>query len=165
MGTAWSSFKVFEADGFQTVTGSNYDGLFDMLLSNRFVFFPRGINEVFVEYDDRAQKNNALAIESSFALYFPFPKYFFVSPTAPHLAERLRTGLQAMVADGSLRRLMMAFHADMIQRAGFCTRRLFRVENPLLSPQTPLDQTRLWFDPLDPVSGVCGPRARRQPAS
>lgn len=155
VGSAWSSLPVFQTADFPTTTSINYEGLFEMLMLGRFEHFPRGVNEVFVEYGDRVANHPDLAVESSFAIFFPFPKYFFVSPKSPKLAERIRVGLEGMVRDGSLRRKMLAFHADMIRRANFCSRRIFRIDNLFLSKETPLGNKELWFDPFDKVHGIC----------
>lgn len=153
VGHAWSSLAVYQATGFATVTGVDYEGLFKMLQADRFDYFPRALSEIFVEYADRKDTYPDLAIENSFMLYFPLPKYFFVSPANPKLAERIRYGMEMMIKDGSFDHLFMTYHSKMITDAKFCQRRIFRFKNPFLSRETPLNHKEYWFDPFTDSKG------------
>ena len=157
-GTQWASRVIYEENGFDVVTGLVYESLFRMLLAGRFTHFPRGVNEVFSEFADRHADYADLAIEQDLVVQFPLPRYFFVTRGEPRLARRVEEGLEAMVRDGSMMRMMREYHAEMIQQANFCKRRLFRIANPMLSPRTPLDRSEFWFNPYDPKSGICPPR-------
>ncbi|MET7014090.1 hypothetical protein [Uliginosibacterium flavum] len=155
VGAAWSSRKVLDANGFNTVRGENFEPLLKMLTAERVDYFPRGMNEVFVEYDDRSKANPDLLIERDLVVEFPLPGYVFVSPKAPRLHQRLTEGLESMVHDGTLLKMVMNYHAEMIKRANFCSRRVFHIENPFLSDKTPLQRKELWFNPYDPKTGIC----------
>lgn len=155
IGAAWSSRKIMEANGFNLVIGESFDPLLKMLMAERFDYFPRGMNEIFVEFDARRAEFPDLAIENSMVIEFPLPTYVFVSPKAPRLHQRLQEGIEMMVADGSLLRMVSEYHADMIQRTGFCQRRIFRIENPLVTAKTPLQRKEVWFNPYDPKTGLC----------
>lgn len=61
-----------------------------------------------------------------------------------------------MVRDGSLLRMVKRVNSELIEQTDFCKRRIFRIENPLLTPQTSLARKELWFDPYDRKSGLCG---------
>lgn len=143
----WSSVPVYKAYGFDLVTGNNYEGLFAMLNAKRFDYMPRGLPEIFIEHDLRKTQYPALAIEQHLLLYYPFPKYFFVSPQSPELAERIRTGLQALIADGTFDRMFYQYHADMLKRAKLCQRQRFAVGNPELGQETPYNIESYWYDP------------------
>ncbi|MDP5240101.1 hypothetical protein Q9Q94_11205 [Uliginosibacterium sp. 31-16] len=154
-GTLWSSRKIYEDNGFEVVPGADYESLFKMLMAGRFVHFPRGVNEVFTEYEERKAAFPKLAIEQEVVVQFPLPRYFFVTQNDPRLARRVEEGLESMVRDGSMMKMMKDYHADMIRQANFCSRRLFRIPNPLLSAKTPLDRKEFWFNPYDPKTGIC----------
>lgn len=154
-GEAWSSRKVFDANGFAVVTGQSFDPLLKMLLAGRFDYFPRGLNEAFPELDARQAEFADLRIEQSFLIEFPLPTYIFVSPEAPRLAKRIEEGMESMVRDGTLQKIMLAFNADMLARTDICSRRIFRINNPMLTDKTPLSRKELWFDPFDPKTGEC----------
>ncbi len=149
----WSTALAMQALGCEVITGSSYEGLFQMLVHGRFDYLPRGVNEIFSEYDRRHQDLPDMVIEPRKALYLPMPTYIFVSPQYPELAERLEAGLHKMIHDGSLDKLFWKYHRESIQRSELTRRQIFTTENPLLSPETPLDQKELWFDPLAPPPG------------
>lgn len=46
----WSTTRVLTENGFNVVTGLDYEGLFKMLTKGRFITFGRGINETHREY-------------------------------------------------------------------------------------------------------------------
>lgn len=153
VGHAWSTRQVFQALNFKYEAAADWEGLYKMLVAGRFDYFPRALSEVFVEYDDRKANFPDMAIEKSMMLYFPLPKYFFVSPQSPRLAERIEEGFKLMIKDGSFDRLFLKYHQPLIDRADFCSRRILRVNNPLLSDKTPLDKPEYWYDPFQKRAG------------
>lgn len=154
-GNAWVSRRVMDAAGFDVVTAESAAPLTKMLMSGRIDYFPRGLTEVFSEFNAQKQDFPELRIERDIVIESPLPGYVFVSPKVPRLYQRLKEGLEEMVRDGSLRRLMLRYHQDLIDQANFCARRIFHVPNPLLPSQTPLSRKELWFDPYDPKTGIC----------
>jgi hypothetical protein len=148
VGHAWSTRQVFQMLNFKYEAAADWEGLYKMLVAGRFDYFPRALSEVFVEYDDRKAAFPGMAIENSMMLYFPLPKYFFISPQAPRLAARIEEGFKAMIKDGSFDKLFLKYHQPLIDRADFCSRRIFRFNNPLLSDKTPLDKPEYWYDPF-----------------
>lgn len=144
----WSTTRSMEALGFNVITGSDYEGLFLMLISGRFDYFPRGVNEIFIEFSRRNKSLPDMAIEQSKALYLPMPTYVFVSPKYPKLAERIEVGLWKIIKDGSFDQLFWKYHKSDIQQAALAQRQIFTVDNPFLSPETPFDRKELWLDLL-----------------
>ena len=146
-GSQWSITRVFHALDFNVVNVASYEALFRSLTLGRYDFFPRGVNEIFTEYEDRHAALPVMAVEQELALYLPLPTYFFVTPLRPGLEKRLSEGLEMMVADGSFDRIFREFHGDHLDKARLASRRIFRMDNPDLSPQTPLDRQELWHQP------------------
>lgn len=144
----WSLTKSMRAMQFTIVPASSYDGLFMMLERHRFNYIPRGINEVFGEYESRKDDLPNVRVEPRIALHIPSPTYIFVSPAYPQLAKRLEEGLERMIANGSLEALFQKHFADDIKRADLNNRHIIEVGNPLLPEKTPLQRKELWFDPL-----------------
>ena len=145
----WSTTKAMRELGFKIVTGgADYEGLFLMLVGNRFDYFPRGVNEIFFEFDSRTQNLPDMMIEPTKSLYLPLPYYIFVSSKYPRLAERIETGLRKMIQDGRFDDLFWEYNKSYILRANLPKRQVFSVKNPFLSPETPYDQESLWYDPL-----------------
>jgi hypothetical protein len=148
VGSQWSSYSLYKENHFNVIPGINYDGLFSMLMTKRFDFFPRGINEIYLEYREKKKSFKNLAIEKTILIYFPMPKYFFVSKKEPGLARRLEIGLNMMISDGSFDKIVFNYHQNILVSSNLKNRKLFKIDNPFLSAETPLNRTELWFNPL-----------------
>jgi len=146
-GSQWTTTKVLKKSGFNVVAGTDYEGLFTMLNAHRFDYFPRGVNEIFHEFDSRKEKYPNINIEPTKILYFPTPSYFFVSPKYPLLADRIRRGLETIIRNGMFDTLFKEKYGDIILRAKFNDKKILKIDNPFLSPETPLDRSELWFSP------------------
>lgn len=146
----WVDTKVLRDGGFNVVTGDSYEGLFKMLVAGRFDFFSRSVDEAYREYDERKSELPAMKVEETILLYFPTTRYFFVQRSADgaRLARRIERGLERMIADGSFDAHFHKHKDPMIERARLKTRKLFRIPNPYLSPETPLTRRELWYDAL-----------------
>lgn len=146
----WADTNILRNGGFNVVTGDSYEGLFKMLVAQRFDFFSRSVDEAYREYDERREQLPDLKVEDTLLLFFPTTRYFFVQRSAAgvQLAKRVERGLNQMVRDGSFDSLFRQYKGPLIERAGLMSRRLFRIPNPYLSPETPLDRSELWYDPL-----------------
>lgn len=148
-GRQWSSATVFQRAGFNVVLGNSTPGLHSMLAADRFPHFPRGMEEALYERTQYIHAFPYLAVEESFVIYMPLPRYFFLAPGQPRLAERLEYGLHALLADGRFDRIFHEFYDGVIEQIGLRKRRVFRLDNPTLSPQTPLSRKNYWYDPLE----------------
>ena len=146
-GRQWSFTDALERNGFTLVTSQDYDGLFIMLDFGRFDYFPRGVNEIYQEYETRRMSLPSLAIEPTLALYCPLPSYFFISPRHPKLADRIRRGMEIILENGVLDGLFEAYYRPVIERSKLKDRTIFRIDNPELPAATPLDRPELWFRP------------------
>lgn len=148
--TTWVDTKILRDSGFNVVTGASYEGLFKMLVASRFDFFSRSVDEAYREYDERKNQLPDMNVEDSLLLYFPTTRYFFVqkSPSGEKLAKRIEQGLNQMIRDGSFDAQFRKFKEPLIARAHLKTRRVLRIPNPYLPPETPLARKELWYDPL-----------------
>lgn len=148
LGQGWIDVDILQAGGLQVVTGSNYDGLFDMLAEGRFDLFPRSVVEVLEELEARKATHPMLAVEAHHLLHYPMPMYFWFarSPEGHRLARRVEEGLRAMIADGTFDRIFLKYQKSKIQRLKLGERHLIEFPNPLLPEATPLRDRRLWFD-------------------
>jgi hypothetical protein len=146
----WADTRILRDGGFEVVTGDSYEGLFRMLVARRFDLFSRSVDEAYREYDERKDQLPDMAVDDKLLLYFPTTRYFFVqrSPQGELLANRVEAGLERMIRDGSFDAHFRKHKGALIDRANLKSRRVFRIGNPFLSPQTPLHRRELWFDPL-----------------
>ncbi|MYM68483.1 hypothetical protein GTP45_16825 [Pseudoduganella sp. FT55W] len=146
-GRQWSLTTTYKQAGFNVVEGSTSAGLHSMLAAGRFQYFPRAIDEAIYEQEAYQPNFPTLIVERSFALYVPSPRYFFLGGGQKRLAQRLEYGMQMLIADGRFDHLFHEFYDGLIEKAGLRKRRIFRVDNPLLSPQTPLSNKAYWYTP------------------
>ena len=149
VGADWVDVGILKASHFEIVTGSSYDGLFEMLRHRRFDAFSRGANEVTAEYEQRQAAMPDLTIEEALCLYYPTVMYFWFSKTAEgaRLAARAEAGMRLMIDDGTYDRIFTEFYGALIEQLKLKDRKLLRISNPFLGPETPLQDSRLWFDP------------------
>ena len=148
LGLGWIDVDILKANGFRVVTGSSYDGLFEMLVNKRFDVFLRAATEVLDEYGKR-KESLPLVIEDSIVLYYPLPMYFWFPKTEEgrRLAARAEEGMRMMIADGTYDRIFGNYQRQKIERLRLKERRIFRIANPFLGAETPFADKRLWFDP------------------
>jgi len=149
LGLGWLDVDILRKSDLRVATGSNYDGLFEMLLHRRFDIFLRAAVEVLDEQEQRKKEMPDLFIEESLILYYPLPMYFWFAKTIEggRLSERAEEGMRAMIADGTYGRIFDRYQRHKIERLRLKERRIIRIENPLLGPETPFGDSRLWFDP------------------
>lgn len=154
LGRGWGDVPIYQKAGIPIVT-ANYESLFKMLASKRFHIFSRGINEVFLEYDEFNAELPAIAIEQNLLLHYPYPFYFFVSPSEPLLAARIEKGLRFMLKDGSFDRIFEKYNGHAIKLARLAQRQIIEIPNPELPEATPLNDPELWFRPNSrPLAGT-----------
>ena len=149
-GINWIDGDILRNAGFNVVTGPNYESLFAMLEANRFDLFSRGINEIGMEFNFASGRYSYLTIEKSLMLYYPLPRYFFFSRTkdGERLAHRVEEGLRLLLKNGKFDKRYQAFKRSILVDLQLAGRRIFRLDNPYLSPATPLADRELW-DTLD----------------
>jgi hypothetical protein len=75
--------------------------------------------------------------------------YFFVSKQDSKLYQRLERGFQMALQDGSFEKLFNThwYIQNTLKLAKIGQRRIFRLNNPLLPPETPLDRKEFWYVP------------------
>lgn len=154
----WPDTKILRSNGLKVVGGVSYRGLFSMLKLGRFDYFPRGANEPWAEL--RTHRGQGLAVEQSLMLEYPAPIYFFVNRQDSQLADRLERGLRLAIADGSFEHLFVTHPSirEVMDRAHIGQRRIFKLDNPLLTPETPLNDRSLWFDPATEAGPIRPPQ-------
>jgi ABC-type amino acid transport substrate-binding protein len=140
-GHDWPDVGILRASGLPVHVSSAYDGMFKMLEANRIDYFPRAVQQVF----DEVGRYPGLAIEPNLVLRYPTDAYFFVNRKNAVLADEIRRGLEAAVADGSFDRLFYSYFAPKIAAAGLERRHVVDLPNPLVGPSLPLARKSLWF--------------------
>ena len=116
-----------------------------MLYAGRVDYFPRSVVEVWKE--QRVFSELELAVDEHVVLVYPSAYYFFVRRNNERLAEAIERGLLAAIDDGSFDRVLMAHFGESLKRARLNERTLIRMDNPLMTSDTPLDRPELWYRP------------------
>jgi hypothetical protein len=147
-GHDWPDVRILKANRIPLDLAPKYELLFRKLVAGRFDYFPRGINEAWVELEQRKKEYPAMAVENSILMYYPFPVYFIVNKNNTRLADRVEKGLLRAIADSSFNDLFLKYHAAALKNVNFAERKLFKLKNPFLPSSTP-DDKRFWFDPVD----------------
>jgi len=141
----WPDTEILRANGLPVTTTSKVDLLYKMLRGHRFDYFPRGLTEAWYELE--ARPSEGLIVERRLMLSYPFAFYFFVNKDHHDLARRIETGLEALIADGRFDDYF--FNHPRNQKAfreiQSRPRRVFQLENPQLPPETPLNESHLWY--------------------
>ncbi|RJG04421.1 hypothetical protein D3878_13780 [Noviherbaspirillum sedimenti] len=145
LNSQWADLPIMRANGFTVETSTSHENLYGMLEAHRFDAFPRGLNEATRELAQHHHLYPQLTLESSKALYFPYPVYFWVSRTNTALASRIERGLQLALADGSFRKLFERYHAEEIAALQKDRRQVLRLRNPALPKNNAEPDTRWWW--------------------
>jgi len=149
LGLGWIDVDILRANTFTVVTGSNYDGLFEMLVNKRFDIFLRATVEIIDEYTQRKETLPDLHIEENLLLYYPLPMYFWFTrdEKGTRLAARAEEGMWLMINDGTYNKIFDKYQRHKIEALNLRKRKIFKINNPFLGPETPLQDKRLWFTP------------------
>ena len=146
---SWTDVEILQRDGLLVETGASLEGLFHMLDAKRFDALSNavpGAEDLFL----RSRRTfPGLAIEKGLLLHYPTPFYFWFRNTEDGRmrAERVRSGLQSMVKDGTVKTLFYKHFGEILKRLRFSRRRVIELPNPLLDGQDPLDDPALWYRP------------------
>lgn len=143
-GQGWPDTYVLQANGLRVSGTPQTQDLFDMLLRDRGIAFPRSILEIWTEQENY---QSDLVVEEQLALFYPTAMYFFFRPTDTVLAAGVESGLKQMLANGEFDRLFTAYHQQAIDKARLFERKVLPLWNPLLPQLTPLEQERYWYRP------------------
>ena len=141
-GQGWPDTEILRANGLLVITATSYEGLFKMLVAERFDYFPRSALEI---WDEQASNAGTLEIEPHIALHYYYDAYYMLNRDNTRLAEVIRQGLEKAIADGSADRLFDQYYGERLRQAHLDKRVIIELKNPLLTPGTPLDRPELWY--------------------
>ena len=153
-GTFWGDTQILKNANIPTVTTIKYKNLFPMLEGSRFDYFPRALHEPFIEVENHPDLD--LVVDENIMLVYPYAMFFYVNKQNSELHSLIYTGLEASIQDGSYDALFFSntMIQDVLTKANLSQRQVFRIENPFLHPDTPLDRAEFWLNinklPLKP---------------
>lgn len=143
-GLEWPDTGILQSNALNVIVSPSYDAMFKQLRLGRADAFPRSVEEIWWELDRYGQ---GLTVVPNLCLHYPAAVYYFVAPDEAELAAAIELGLKRLRASGAFDALFMQYHGDDLARARLGARHVIELRNPLLSPQTPLDKSELWYRP------------------
>lgn len=145
-GRFWGDTQILKSADIPTVTTIKYKNLFPMLEGGRFDYFPRALHEPFIEAENH--KHLDLVVDSNVMLVYPYAMYFYVNKNNERLHNLIYSGFETAIKDGSYDELFFnnSMIQDVLTKAKVEERTAFRVGNPHLHPDTPLDRAEFWLD-------------------
>lgn len=145
-GSDWGDMAILKENNVKVHGTPLYESLFKMLEVKRFDYFPRGINEVHMEYEKfKAKCCPNILVEPNLAFFYSFPLYFYVQKSNTRLADRLERGLKIAEKDGSFNKLFMEFYGNYIQQGNIGKRKVFMLTNSSLPKNIPDVDTSWWL--------------------
>ena len=146
-GTSWPDTPILRAAGFKVNTGS-VTNLWLMLARDRFIAFPRGMNEVHAELSryDQMGLTDPVVTENTVMIYYPFDHFFYVAPNDFERAGIIEQGLDRIYKNGEFMRI---FNSDpaiskAMAQAEKHNRRVIQLINPLNTERINNIPARYW---------------------
>lgn len=145
-GALWTDTKIMEQAGLDVVRTAKYNNLFPMLEGSRFDYLPRSIYSPWGEMAKRP--NLPIQVEDNLILIYPLPAYFFVNSKNIRLKNEIESGLFKAIEDGSFDAYFYSHPMikEGLSKSNLKNRTVLRVNNLMMHKDTPVDDTRLWFD-------------------
>lgn len=145
----WDDAAVMKRAGLPVVPGGTYDGLFQMLAAHRFDALSRSAREVLPEYEHMKAALPDLAVERHLVLHYPMPVYFWFrdDEEGRRRADRVKVGLEQMVADGTLKKMFDAEFGSALAKLDLAHRLVIELPNPLLDAKLVPEDPTLWYRP------------------
>lgn len=128
----WADAELFRHNQYKVIEKGSLEDLFLQLKNGTFDYVALGVNEIEDIFNNKVKPVGGISIEPSLMLYYPFPLVFYVTPTNPNLAKRVKTGLNKIIASGEFEVLFKHHHGDVVQRLNLGNRKIFRLSNPAL---------------------------------
>lgn len=150
-GAFWPDVDIMRSSGLKVEEAPVYENIFKQMVAKRCDYFPRGLHEGVIELEKRQALYPALVRYDSLMLHYPFAIYFFTRKDNEALALWIEQGLEQMIDDGELLEHMqqqeLTRHVFPLHHKN--VEQWISIQNPLLSSDTPVTNSRYWFQPKD----------------
>lgn len=135
-GAHWADTEILEFNEIPVLKNVTYELLYQQLAAGRFDAFPRGIDQIMTNLNKYGRSLN-ITIEERLLFVYPFREIIFVSRHNPELKNRIETGFQRALKDGSWQECMFKWTRKKRQYDGLNLkdRIVIPLENPFLSKE------------------------------
>ena len=144
-GDGWLDSQILKDAGFNVVLGNNYDGLFAMLNKERFLAFPRAVNEAVREVEQIKDLYPDIVIEKNLCIYYPLPRYFYTAKKNTLLAERITKGMNIIIKNGTFDKIWNKYNYPAVEKCNLAKRKIFYIKNNYLPDNIPFSNKNYWF--------------------
>ena len=148
-GEDWPDTKILQSNGFDVETVPDFLESFGMISRYQADFFPRSVIEVLSELKMNSIDPD-IVLEKSLAVRYPSAMYFFVNRANSTLAKLIKTGLERAIEDGSFDALFEVNYSPILEQLALSERTVFELENTLMTADTQLQRSELWYSPNQP---------------
>lgn len=145
-GAKWGDFAMLKSNGLKVEGVDEHELIFNMLDKKRFEYFPRGINEIWAEFESHESEEHNIVIDQNLAFIYALQRFFFVQQGNTDLHDRLKEGLLIAKEDGSFEETFLKHYTDILEKANLENRKIFYLDNP--TSEVTLDEidTSWWLD-------------------
>ncbi|MER2490970.1 transporter substrate-binding domain-containing protein [Catenovulum sediminis] len=143
---SWTDAQILQDAGLTLVGTNKYQNLFYMLEGGRFDYLPRSVYSPWAEM--QAHPELDITVEEHLMVIYPLPAYIFVNKSNQQLYRDIYDGLLKAVEDGQFDEYFYSHPLikEGLERSKLHNRTVLKVPNRYLTPETPTDDARLWFD-------------------
>lgn len=145
-GEHWPDTQILQANGLRVVTSPLHANLHEMLRAGRFDCFPRAISELDDELELYGSKG--IDVESSFAIVYKLPLFFWFNSENNALIERVHSGLLKSVADRSYHEINRHSFEAVLKKYNIESRNIIYLNNPNESELVKSTVRELWHPML-----------------
>jgi hypothetical protein len=131
----WIDAEILVANQIEVVEGQTFEALFPMLMHGRFDYITLSMLDAHTALTTRKVDFPGLALNREISVFYPLPFYLYVNANKPELAERLKKGVEAALADGSIDRLFSEHFFYVRPELQSKKRKLVVLSNPLISAE------------------------------
>jgi len=145
-GIQWPDTEILIHNKFNVIQAS-YQGLWQMLENNRIDAFARGIEESFIEIEQRNDRDPAPVILDTWLLVYPLDYFVYLSPNKKQLYQQLNKALQEANNSGEIAAVIAAQPSAQKALSWLRNKSYTKIylENPLLSDRIRQIPERYWL--------------------
>lgn len=131
----WIDAEILAANQIEVVEAQTLEALFPMLMHGRFDYIPLSMLDAHTTLTTRKIDFPGIVLNREISVFYPLPFYLYVNARKPELAERLKKGVAAALADGSIDSLFSQHFFYVRPELQGKKRKLVVLHNPLISAE------------------------------